>query len=381
VSPRVGGQLVHARSADPYLYVDPRTGRVFHNDMLSPCYLTSTSDDGGQTWAHHVHSCDQADHQTLVAGPAVSSTSSDYAGVVYQCTINGGILVPTSTASSCDKSLDGGATYTPTGSFAFLADPAKTGPYGPLGACDGAHGHAFVAPDGTLLLPRGWCGQPWLAISKDEGASWRRVQVAANGMAITQYGLPDHEAAVVADGHGHVYYLWLGRDRMPWLAVSRDGGGHWDAPISIAPAGLREAYAPALSFGPGGSLAVAYYGSTDSPGPPFNEAVDPVGYLTGTDPASYADVTWQGYMSLIARPASKAPRVSTVVLGTRTDPFVRGTCGPFRCKGAYDFIDVQPAPDGSVWAPFIDLCLGPGPCSALGELVVGHLVLERSHPR
>lgn len=372
VSPRVAGHLVHGHTSDPYLHVDPRTGRIFHNDLQLPCHLTSTSDDGGLTWSHHRHSCDQADHQTLVAGPAVSSRSRGYDGVVYLCTISGGALSPSSTASSCDKSLDGGASYLPTGSFAFVADPTKSGPYGPVGMCDGAHGHAYVAPDGALYLPRGWCGQPWLAISRDEGATWRQVQVADNGMSISQPGLPDHEAAVVADDQGHVYYLWVGHDRLPWLAVSRDGGLHWDAPLAVGPDDLREAFGPALSFGPDGSLALAYYGSTDSPGPPFVEA-DLVGYELGTEPAGYEDVTWQGFLSLVARPASQAPRVSTAVLGTKADPFVRGTCGPSRCKGVYDFIDVQAAPDGAVWAPFVDLCLGPGPCSALGELVVARL--------
>ena len=68
--------------------------------------------------------------------------------------------------------------------------------------------------DGTLFVPRGWCGQPWLAISHDEGLTWTRTQVATNGMntpleggfgfVAPGYGQSDYQATVMTDPKGTV---------------------------------------------------------------------------------------------------------------------------------------------------------------------------------
>jgi hypothetical protein len=137
-----------------------------------------------------------------------------------------------------------------------------------------------------VYLPRGWCGQPWLAISHDEGATWERVQVASNGTPVTADGLLDHEAAVVADAHRHVFYFWLGHDRLPYLAVSGDGGKTWGSPKPAAPPGVKEAWGPAMALAPNGTLAFAYYASTSSPGPPFDEGT---ATPRRTPPASSSD--------------------------------------------------------------------------------------------
>ena len=36
----------------------------------------------------------------------------------------------------------------------------------------------------NVYLPRDYCSQPWLAISRDEGLTWETVQVAKNGMPV-----------------------------------------------------------------------------------------------------------------------------------------------------------------------------------------------------
>jgi hypothetical protein len=78
-------------------------------------------------------------------------------------------------------------------------------------------------------------------------------------------------------------------------------------------------------------------------------------------------------MAVTANPLDAAPTFRSAVVNDPADPFIRGTCGPFRCKAAYDFIDVQFAPDGTAWSPFVDGCANPDTCTALGELLVGHL--------
>jgi hypothetical protein len=364
VAPSAAGVATQYYSEDPYLYVDPATGRVFANQLLLPCQQTSISDDGGKAWTAAIANCDEADHQTLFAGPPPASASqpSGYPNVVYDCAINAIALSgTTSTATTCDRSLDGGQTYTPAGQPAFVADPAKDMP---PGTCDGATGHGFVDRHGTVYLPRGWCGQPYLAMSKDEGASWTRVQVAGNGMDSDDAGAsPDHEAGVVVDSSGNIYYTWVAADFKPYLAISRDGGQHWSASLMVAPPGVRQAMLPALAISPDdapGHLAFAFMGSANAPAEPHP--------LTA---ARYGnDVTWNGYLVTTNDALDRSPSFTGGTVNDPSAPFIRGSCGPHRCQAEYDFIDVEISPSGQPWAVFVDACLPKGACAALGESVL-----------
>ena len=41
------------------------------------------------------------------------------------------------------------------------------------------------------------------------------------------------------------------------------------------------------------------------------------------------------------------------------DPIHRGNCGPGRCAGMFDFLDItSSARDGSIWATAVDTCTG-----------------------
>jgi hypothetical protein len=346
----------HAATLDPYLYVDKATSRVYKSDLAGTCQLLSWSDDGGTSWSRSAAACNQSDHQSLSAGPPTSiPTVTSYPTVLYNCSQTVGYN-GYSFATGCARSPDGGLTWTPTGTFAF-DDPspygvgAGSGDAGIPGHCNGDNGPIFAAPNGTLYVPRGWCGQPWLARSTDEGTTWTRVQVAKNGMNTSLSGgfgfvapgsgQSDHEAAVVADKAGNVYYAWVAKDRLPYLAVSHDGGKTFGAPLRVSPPGVREAWGPALDIDARGRVAVAYMGSTNSPGPPW----------TG----SYADTSWSGYLGLLARPNDKRPVVWSGPVSRPDAPFVYKTCGPGRCDdGVLDFIDVTFAPDGTVWGAFVD---------------------------
>ncbi|MGH2737103.1 MAG: sialidase family protein, partial [Actinomycetota bacterium] len=60
----------HGFTADPYLYVDPDTSRIFANDFLIPtCHLISTSDDEGKSWTTSPPAAcgHNEDHQTVFA--------------------------------------------------------------------------------------------------------------------------------------------------------------------------------------------------------------------------------------------------------------------------------------------------------------------------
>jgi hypothetical protein len=357
----------HLTTLDPYLYVDRTTGRVYKSDLAGTCQVLSWSDDRGETWSHAPAACNQSDHQTIVAGKPATLPTVGYPNVLYNCSQTVGYN-GYSTATGCARSLDGGMSWTPSGAFAY-ADPSpyvpdtESGDGGVPGVCNGDTGPIFAGPDGRLYVPRGWCGQPWLAYSDDEGATFTRVQVAKNGMNTTidggfgvvapGHGQADHEAAAVADKKGNVYYLWMAKDRLPYLAVSHDRGATFGAPLKVAPPGVREAWGPSLDIDDKGRVAMAFMGSTNSPGAPWT--------------ASYASASFTGYLGLIAKPSDRKPVVVAGPVSRPNAPFVYGHCGPDRCDdGVLDFIDVAFAPDGSVWGAFVDSALGD-------ELVMGHL--------
>ena len=198
-------------------------------------------------------------------------------------------------------------------------------------AADGAVGHGFVGDDGTVYLPRGWCGQPFLSISKDEGLTWDQVQVAENGAK-------GHEAGIAADGKGNLYYTWIGGDDLPYFAISRNGGKKWSKPLMVGAPGVNEVTLPTLDVGDPGKIAIAYMGSENSR------------YAKCAPDCSqgdYAGVKWNGYMTMTADLFSKNPVFYSGNVNNEVDPMALGACGPRRCYEAYDFIDVVVGFDGS----------------------------------
>jgi len=332
----------HLYSLDPMLYMDTRTGRVFTADLTGlACTTVSHSDDVGKSWTTS-KACGLTDHQNVFAGPPVSSSTVGYPNIVYLCAIDGGALADASTATSCLKSLDGGLAWLRTGEPAYTTDLQQLPEI-----CDGGTGHGVVDDKGVVYLPRGWCGEPYLAISKDEGASWERIKVANNGMPRTQGGHYEHEAGVAVDGRGNIYYFWTALDRLPYLAVSTDGGQSFSKPIMVGPPGLKEAWGPTIAVGDTGKIALAYIGSTNAPGgkAPTGEG----GYYTD-------DVTWNGYITMSVDALSKRPRFLTASVNPKADPLMRGACGVIRCGVQGDFIDVVIGPDGRPWAAMADGC-------------------------
>jgi hypothetical protein len=342
VQPNLMGKPTHPTTEDFYMYIDPVTSRLFVSDLTGiNCSTFSWTDDEGATWTTSLAGCIQFDHQTIFAGPPVASTTVGYPDVVYYCSANLVALAGFSTTSSCEKSLDGGLTFAPTGEPAFTVDPPMPGYLGVPGDCTGLHGHGFVDFRGWVYLPKGHCGQPWLAISKDEGLTWTRVQVSDLGMPFDG-SIWDHEAGVAVDPAGNIYYGWVAGDRLPYLTVSRDNGTTWSKAVMVGAPGLKESSIGELIVGGVGKLAMAYMGSMNSPGTPW----------TG----NYHNATWNGYLMMSADALDANATFYTASINDPGDPLVRGTCGVIRCQEVLDFLDVRIAPDGTPWASYVDAC-------------------------
>lgn len=322
-SPRLPtGHVAPPETNDPYLYVDPATGRVFQFAMapILVCAVLSWSDDEGDSWTTNPRGCGNTppwDHQTFVAAAPRGAPTVGYPNVLHQC-------VNQMLAAWCSRSLDGGFTWSP-------GTPAFTG------RCGGLHGHLVSAPDGTVYLPKDECGEAWVGITRDDGLTWERVKVAeppTQGWA---------DPAMAIDGAGNVYYAYADENAAILLTVSRDAGKTWSEPIQASPPGLTT-HIPAMAAGSDGRIVLAYPATPDLP----------KGYDSSDKEQDAA--LWHGYLTLATDALGDAPVFQTIRVNPADDPLVRGPCGPGRCPGMVDFIDVVIGPDGRPYAAFVDAC-------------------------
>jgi hypothetical protein len=194
-----------------------------------------------------------------------------------------------------------------------------------------------------------------VAVSRDEGQTWQRVQVAGNG---TPSGQSDPSVAV--DSKGNVYYAWIAANRLPYFSISRNEGKTWSKPKMIGAPGVKEANLITITAGSEGRIAVAYVGSENSPYQkcvPEEECDRP-----------YSRVTWNGYITISSKAFKRTPLFYSGAVNPEENPFVAGRCGPGRCYPLWDFIDVQIDSRGVPWAAFVD---GDEEGSVNGEGVLG----------
>jgi hypothetical protein len=336
-------------SLDPFLTVDHRTGRIFSVSFLAngqpTCATISYSDDEGETWTSSPAACGGFDGESIGTGPPVTSPTIGYPDLVYYCT--GATLgsSPPATSPICSKSLDGGLTFQPTGEPPWpLADEgAESDKFGPWA------GNPVVGSDGTLYIPKRFAGQPEVAISRDEGATWHRVQVAFNGSG-------GETPRMAIDNSGNIFYTWESDAHMPFLAYSRDEGATWSPPIPLAPRGLREANIPRVAAAGNGRVAVAYIGSTDAPGSaPYYAFCN--GLLEDCTDGYYTGVTWNGYITLLPNVFATRIKLVTATVDAPTSPLLFGGCSADGgCKADLDFIGASFGPGGDPYAAFVDDC-------------------------
>ena len=350
-SPRVLGQDVHPVSLDPYVWVDDHgknDERIFTIDLTLACSYMSFSDDDGATWTTNPLACGRPvnDHQTLFSGPPATSTTTVYPNVLYYCWND-------VASSACSKSIDGGVSWHPTGTPAYEGyEPGSQDPgfYGQSGFCGGLHGHGAVGPDGTVYLPREFCGTPMLAISHDEGLTWDRVKVS-DVRSISQPKEGAGHPSVALDEKGNIYYTWIASgNRLPYMSVSTNGGKKWSKPVMIGAPGLKETNLPQIDARGAGKIAFVYYGSTNSP---YQKCTDKC------DATKYKKTTWNAYIGLSVNALDANPTFYTGIVNDPADPLVRAECGPGRCQQVFDFIDVEIGRDGIPYGAFVDSCIPP----------------------
>jgi hypothetical protein len=294
-------------TVDPQVVVDRRTGRAFWihatytedlrwplPDQSPASWLVPTivadahgfqvyrSGDGGRTWRTADYRTENtADWEKLFVGPPRPRSTgtprpSGYPDVVYMCA-NAPAEV-TGPGRGCYRSLDGGATFT---SIGYLTPSASAPPYcPPLAANTGA-----VGPDGTVYIPQSCAGGTYVAVSRDEGASFTWVQVPG---APSDAGL-GAVAQLAVDTRGNVYVLWLSSDTLE-LARSHDSARNWSAPLAVSPPGLHSIALPALAAGPRGHVGAVFYASTSASSQPLSAYLVSTGNALVSSPLFYSGI-------------------------------------------------------------------------------------------
>jgi hypothetical protein len=351
-SPNVAGVKTQNVSTDPYMYVEPTTGRVFDLDLqgLNGAHL-SYSDDQGKTWTESLLTTAGAnDHQTLVAGPAPEGsplplTDPKFQKILYYCT-------NAVTWGSCARSFDGGRTFTQTNQTGYTTvDPGYAAGYAQSGfedfdhnggVCGQLHGHAVVDRAGRLFIPRGYCRIPMIAISSDAGTTFHDVKVA-------NIPIDGQQASVATDSQGNLYYVWYGGNHapLPYLSISKDHGEHWSVPRMIAPPGVHETNFPTIDVGDPGKIAITFPGTTSDGG------------------AKDKTRPWNSYVVVSTDALSANPLFLSNIANPKNDPVARGDCSD-RCGRMYDFLDVVSAPgdQGRVFATAVDTCTAVSSCNS-----------------
>jgi hypothetical protein len=267
-------------TVDPAVSVDRRTGRLFWvhttytTDVRPPIEVPTSpigwlaptaianahgfqvysSPDGGASWqtADYQHEF-TADWEKLFVGPPPAGAARPvrYPDVVYVCA--NAPLEVSGPGRACYRSLDGGASF----SFASYVFPSASAPAAICPAL--ASNTGVVAGDGTTYQPQSCSSGSYVAVSHDEGASYAWLPItgapAANSLgSVVQLAI---------DSASNLYALWQSNGALE-LAISRNGGRSWSAPLAFAGPGLHNIMLPALAAGPTGHVGVVYYASTDS---------------------------------------------------------------------------------------------------------------------
>jgi hypothetical protein len=325
-------------NGDPMIYVEEDTGRVFSLDTYdADCMWLIFSDDEGETWNRNPVVCDAGgvtDHQTIFAGapPAgVEGLNLLFPEVLY-------IAYNTVALTPCMRSFDGGLTWTRAGAPYLGVETDHPGVL--LSVCGGLTSHLRTDSAGRVFLPAGRCGHPRISISEDAGLNWERVFVNTD----IPTAADEHETTSAVDGADNLYMTWWDEnDRLPYLSLSRDHGRTWSAPLMIAPPGVQEVNFPTIDAGDEGRIVIHF------PGTVVADRTD-------------AQRPWNLYEIVSTNALEDEPLFVFTTANDPAKPVHRGNCGPGRCAGMFDFLDVVvppaevPLSARGFWAAGVDTC-------------------------
>jgi hypothetical protein len=229
-----------------------------------------------------------------------------------------------------------------------------------LAQCGGLHGHAKVAPDGTVYVPNKNCPDPDMNPATNDGGQGFAVS-EDNGLTWTVRALPgsgsgDSDPAIGIGAGGRIYFAYTASNKHIRVAVSDDKGRTWKYDqdiglnVEILP-GVRgditASVFPSAVAGDNNRAAVFFHGTgSTAPGNP-----------TGDDTGTVFAGTWFPY---IATTCNGGQSWTVVRAGDAVQQGVvctSGTTCPSGTRNLLDFMDVQVDRSGRVVAAYADGCI------------------------
>ncbi|HJQ93513.1 MAG TPA: sialidase family protein, partial [Candidatus Thermoplasmatota archaeon] len=334
--------------ADPWVWADPITDRVFRLSLQLGCSWLDISDDLGETWtAQPLGGCGKPVHhyQKLTTGPPPAGVGTrGYPNVVYYVSAE---LLPHplsanplagGTRTWITRSLDGGATWEPGQEL----HPLRPG-------CAVFAGPVVVDASGTAYNAAQYCDGYRIAISRDGGRSWSEDAVLSlDGPRFGGILGPD----MAVDSEGGAYVVHPGDAGRLTLNYRDPRTGQWSAPIDATPPGLQATTFPVIEAGEPGRVAIAFLGTTS----------DPDGWPTPNPSFATDDASWHLHIVLATDAFEAGARFTSYQVTPDHDPVQRGCIwqeGPAAeepCRNLQDFIDMRQLDDRIVVA-FVDGCI------------------------
>jgi len=325
---------------DPYIHADAETGRILASQLLGACQMLSISDDSGSTWIDAPTQCPSGDHQKIGSGPWHDPSNKLYPRAFYTC-LNKVI------DTACSMSYDGGLTWGPQVIVFPGVDTSAERYLTTYPLCGGLEGDPVSGPDGTIYVPREYCGRPFLGVSKDDGLTWTRHWVSEPAQT-SPVGYGANNPSVYVDPDGTVFYAWTGDDWSHYVAYSTDQGETWSKQMKVSPAGVETTTFPMIIAGKGGRVATAFIGTSEGPANPGDVGEEAV---------------WHLYLSYSLNADSKKARWQTIRV---TDHPIRIGCvgrhggdasPPCSYGDLLDFNDIAFLNDGRLAMSYTDGCL------------------------
>ena len=259
-------------TVDPNLTVDRTTGRLYLVHATGPTRTTPilvdesplpsaastaiagaygfqvySSGDEGRTWTTaDYQTSPMTDWEKVFVGPARTGSGS----VVYVC--GNSPFEAAGPGRLCYRSHDQGATFTLAGYI--FPSTSQRGECPVLAANNGT-----VGPDGTVYQPVSCSDGSYVAVSKDEGATYTWFPVP--GPTGTGFAFFGQRFQIASDASGTLYASWVDGDHL-WLASSRDGAHTWGAAMDVAVPGAHAIALSQLAAGPAGHVGLAYYAAS-----------------------------------------------------------------------------------------------------------------------
>ncbi len=342
--PKLANGDSHDVGVHGYVYLDPRTDRVFYltSAAAASCGghsggVISWSDDLGKTWAGKTVGCDTYDWGKLVTGPAPKGNK--YPSAIYFLGVGGHVI---SGQRYVYRSLDGGVTWQRMKNIASATTEGGAG----VTASDGTiyfDYPEFTGLDPTSLTDKIYpyvaankCRQ-MVAVSEDYGETWRQEPVPGSQAC----GLINGDQRVAVDKNGTVYVVWIDdRDSQLYLSSSTDHAHTWSPGANVTAPGFKLALmVDNIVAGAAGHVLIAALQTTAAKRPP-----SPAGYPGVWLPGPY---TAHATLTESQNANTARPTFTTVDLDAGGDPTLKAGQNSNEINGY-----LAMSPTGQGWAVF-----------------------------